>query len=180
MPSLQASYRAPNLPSTASGNIVTTAAMFVDGGGTNILVCPFPGSKVLHNRMFKLRVAGYATSGTTSTLTVSAYLVTGTPSATVASNGTAFMATSATSLASIGQAWWLEATCMYDATHTKIQGNYSGNIAGTAVALTTLTTTSLLAVSDTAETQNFCLSVLFGTTEATNTAVVTEFELEPL
>lgn len=180
MPSLQASYRAPNLPSTASGNIITTAKMVYDGGGTNILVLPFPGSNVLKNRMFKIRVAGYATSGTTSTLTVSAYFVVGTPSATVASNGTAFMATSATSLASTNQNFYLEALCMYDSTSTTIMGTFFGQIANTAVALTAITTTSLTTVSSTLETQNFCLSWLFGTTSATNNCVVTEFELEPL
>lgn len=180
MASFLATQRAANLPSTGSGNIITTAKMAYDSGGTNILVLQFPGSKVMSNRMFKVRVAGRATSGTTSTLVVSAYLVSGTPSATVASNGTAFMATSATSLASIAQSFFIVATCFYSADSTTIQGTYEGQIANTAIAKTAITTTSLTAVSATSETQFFCLSWLFGTTSATNNCIIDEFELEPL
>ena len=80
MPSFLATERAANLPSTASGNIITTAAVVLDSGGTNPLVLPIPGSNILKNRRFNVRIAGYATSGTTSTLVVGMYLTKGTPS----------------------------------------------------------------------------------------------------
>lgn len=181
MPSLLATTRATNLPSTGSGNVITTAAVILDSGGVNAVILPIPGSNVLKGRRFNVRVSGYAVSGTTSTLTVSAYLTKGKPSSTVASNGTAWMATSATSLASTNQNFFLEAELMWDGVSTNIYGNYHGNIANTAVALTAITSTSTTTI-DLATEQGyvFSLSVLFGTTSATNNCVVTEFELEPL
>ena len=180
MGSFLATTRAKNLPSTGSGNVITTAAMVLDSGGVNILVLPLDGSQVMSNRMFKIRVAGRAVSGTTSTLTVSAYFTATTPSATVASNGTAFMATSATSLASVKQSFFLEATCFYNADSTTIQGYYVGQIADTLIDLTAITTTSLTTVSATTEGQLFSLAVLFGTTNASNNCIIDEFEIEPL
>jgi|ERR1700690_1247137 len=168
------------LPSTGSGNIITTAAMIVDNGGVNILVCPFEGSRQMQNRMFKLVVSGHAVSGTTSTLTVGALFTQGRPVATVASNGTAFMATSATSLASTNQNFFLEATLMYDSTSKTITGYYMGSIANTLIVLTAVTATSLVSVDPVSENQFFSLSVLFGTTSATNNCIIDEFEISPM
>src|ERR1700690_1959351 len=91
------------LPSTGSGNIITTAAMIVDNGGVNILVCPFEGSRQMQNRMFRAVVSGQGGSGTTSGLTVGALFTQGKPQRTVARKVAAFMAARATSLAPSNQ-----------------------------------------------------------------------------
>ena len=168
------------LPSTGSGNVITTAAVIKDNAGVNALTVAFPGSRQMQNRKFRMTVSGHAISGTTSTLTVSAYFTQGQPSTTVASNGTAFMATSATSLASTNQNFFLEATLMYDSVSQTITGYYMGSIANTLIVLTAVTATSLVSVSPTSENQFFSLSVLFGTTSATNNCIIDEFEIEPL
>lgn len=178
MPSFLATARSNKLPSTGTGNI--TSETQINGSDGNLLVCPFEGSLVMQTpgnaRRFKLSIAGYGVSGTTSTFTLKLYFGTST---TIASNGTAMISATTASFASTNQNFFLNVELIYDSVSKSFAGVYYGQAANTLIDLTAITQTSVTTVSDVAEGQGFSLTGIFNSTNASNNLVVTTFEIIP-
>jgi hypothetical protein len=172
MPSFLATARSNKLPSANLGN-ATAETQFL-GSDNVLLVCPMEGSLVLNNRTFRLRIAGRCGSGTTSNFTVAVYFGVST---TIGSN-TKIATTAATAMASASHNFLIDVTMQYDTTSNKIQGQYSGNIANGLITAAGLTN-ALTSVSDVAEGQGFTVTGLFGSTNASNSAIIDTFELIP-
>jgi hypothetical protein len=174
MPSFLATSHSNQLPSKGTGNV--TAETQILGADGNLLILPLEGSNILQTpgncRLFDVIIAGYAGSGTTSTLELKMYLGTST---TIANNGTAIFDITTASLASTNQNFFIKVEFIYDSVSKKIQGCYHGLQVNTVIALAAVTATSLGSFSDLAEGQGFTLTALFGSTNASNNAVITTF-----
>ena len=173
-----ATSRSNQLPSKGTGNIVAETQIL--GADGKLLICPIEGSLVLQTpgnaRLFDLHIAGYGTSGTTSTVTLKLYLGTST---TIASNGTAVISTTTSSFASTNQNFFVKTEFIYDSVSGLIQGCFHGLQVNTVIALTNVTATSLGSFSDSAEGQGFTLTGIFNSSNASNNLVITTFELIP-
>ena len=172
MPSFSATARSNKLPSANLGNALAEA-QFLGSDGL-VLTCPLEGSIVLNNRTFRLRVAGRCGSGTTSNFTVAVYFGVST---TIGSN-TKIATTAATAMASANHNFLIDVTMNYDTASNKVQGQYGGNIANGLITAAGLTNV-LTSFSDVAEGQGFTVTGLFGSTNASNQAIIDTFELIP-
>jgi hypothetical protein len=179
MPSFLATSHSNKLPSTATGNV--TAETQILGSDGNLLILPIEGSYALQTpgnyRKFRVTIGGYATSGTTAQVTLKMYLGTST---TIASNGTAVIGPQFASLASGSHNFFITIDMSYDTVSKIIEGIYYGQAVSTLINLTAITTTSTGSFSDLSESQGFTLTAIFGSSNASNTLVISQFELEPL
>lgn len=183
MPQVNTVATAANLSSKDVGN-ATSETQFKDSGGTNVLLLPIPASNKLKAKPWYVLVGGRAGSGTTSNFTAAVYF----GNSTTISSNTAIATTSTNALASANHNWFLEILCMWDSTSKKIQGNFTGQVANTLVALAALSnvvTSVDLSLADTdfsatAAGTNKLLTVtgLFGSSNASNTAIVDYFEIQ--
>jgi hypothetical protein len=178
MPSFLASARSNKLPSTGTGNVTSETQIL--GSDGKVLVVPIEGSLVLQTpgnaRRFRYSIAGYMTSGTSSTVTLKMYLGTST---TIANNGTALFSITTASLGSTNQNFFLDLVLMYDSVSQSIAGYYVGQACNTLIDLTAITQTSLTTFSDVAENQGFTLTAIFNSTNASNNLIVTTAEIIP-
>jgi len=178
MPSFLATARSNQLPSKASGNLTSETQIL--GADGKLLICPMEGSLALSTpgnaRRFRLSIAGYMTSGTTSTVTLKLYFGTST---TISSNGTAMFSITTASLASTNQNFFVDVNLIYDSVSTSFGGYYIGSAVNTNISATAITQTSVTAVSASSEAQGWNLTAIFNTTNASNNLVVTTFEIVP-
>ena len=178
MPAFTATARSNQLPSKGTGNVTSETQILGQDG--KVLICPLEGSQVLQTpgnaRRFRLSIAGYGTSGTTSTVTFKVYFGT---SSTIASNGTAMVSVTTASFASTNQNFFLDTYLIYDSVSTSFAGYTIGSAVNTNVAQTAITQTSVTTVSDVAEGQGFTLTAIFNSTNSSNNLVVTTFEIIP-
>jgi hypothetical protein len=179
MPSFLATSHSNKLPSTGTGNVIAETQIL--GSDGNLLILPLEGSLILQTpgnaRRFKISIAGYGKSGTTSTVTLKLYFGTST---TISSNGTALVAPTTASFGSTNQNFFLNVELIYDSVSGSIAGIFYGQAANTLIDLTAITQTSVASgISDTAEGQGFTLTAIFNSTNASNNLVITTFELIP-
>ena len=179
MPSFLATARSNQLPSKATGNVTSETQIL--GADGKLLICPLEGSLVLQTpgnaRRFRLSIAGYMTSGTTSTVTLKLYFGTST---TIATNGTALISITTASLASTNQNFFLDVQLIFDSVSGSFGGYYVGSAVNTLIDLTAITQTSVASgIADSAEGQGFNLTAIFNSTNASNNLFVTAFEIIP-
>jgi hypothetical protein len=179
MPSFLATARSNQLPSKGTGNVTSETQIL--GADGKVLIIPLEGSLVLQTpgnaRRFKLSIAGYMTSGTTSTVTLKLYFGTST---TISSNGTAMFSITTASLASTNQNFFIDVWLVYDSVSGSFGGNFFGSAVNTLIDLTAITQTSVASgIADSAEGQGFTLTAIFNSTNASNNLFVTTAELIP-
>lgn len=172
MPSFIATARSNKLPSANLGNALAEA-QFLGSDGL-VLVCPLEGSSVLNNRPFRLRIGGRCGSGTTSNFTLKVYSGVST---TIGSN-TQIATSGAIAMASLNHNFFIEVLMTLDTTSSRVEGVFSGTMANGVIAVAALSNV-LTAFSDVAEGQGFTVTGLFGSTNASNQAIIDTFELIP-
>jgi hypothetical protein len=176
MPSMLATARSNKLPSKTLVS-PTAEAQFLGSDG-NPLVLPLEGSLVLqtpgNQRRFRLSVAGYGTSTGANTLTIKLYLGT---SATIASNGTAFISTTV-AMNSTNQNWFFDVYLNYDTQSNQVGGYYVGyaGLSTGIIDITAITSTSMGSFSDIAENQGITIT---GTCAGMSSHIVTCAEIIP-
>lgn len=178
MPSFLATARSNQLPSRGTGNVTSETQIL--GADGNPLILPIEGSLVLQTpsnaRRFRLSIAGYGVSGTTSTVTLKLYFGT---SSTIANNGTAVFSITTASFGSTNQNFFVDVNLIYDSVSKSFAGYFIGSACNTNIAATAITQTSVTTVSDSAEGQGFTLTAIFNSTNSTNNLFVTTAEIIP-
>ena len=162
------------LSASASGGVASGSA----------LPCRLPGSNILKNRPFLIRVAGRVTGGTTTNFTG---IIRYGNSATVASN-TQLATTGAIAVNSASGTWLLECECTMDSTSLKLCGVFYGYVNATAVAQITLSNNVTVldpstepALTTSSATQNvLTVTGTFSSGNASNVAYVDVFEVIPM
>lgn len=182
MPSIEAAKAAIPLPSAEInlGGTSTNEVFFKTASAQNgvaagtALTLYAPGQNTLKNRPFRVRVGGRVTAGTLGSFTANLYWGTTSLSATnikIATH-TCGLGTSTSST------WRLDADLSWDSTSSQLTGAFSGYMAGTVKALTTLTTsTTSVDLSGESTSNGFQISASFTAGNAANVAFVDYFEL---
>ncbi len=155
----------------------TTASALGQVAAGQPLVCPLPGSNVLKNRPFKVRVGGRVTcaSGTSSNFTGIVYVGT---SATIASN-VAIATTGALATRSNVGFWTLDIDLAYSGDNNNIFGRYTGFVNHETVVASAVITSTAQLTTLASESSNNGLTVTgtFSTGTAGNKAYVDYFEV---
>lgn len=181
MPDLGMSERAQPLPSaelnlggtsTSEGQFLTASAFGSTAAGQP-LVCPFPGSGVVKNRPFTIRVGGRISTAVASNFTAKLYFGS---SSTIASNTNIATTGAIGSIAgaSVPGTWALEFSGAIDGTGNVISGLQKGWVNKTAVSQAIITTTTT--INPATEGQGFTVTGTFATGTASNTAYCDWFE----
>jgi hypothetical protein len=192
MPDIQAAQSAVPLPSAELnlGGTSTSEKQFLSASASGGVAagspcqCRIPGSNVLKNRQFSIRIQGRVTGGTTTNFTVKVYYGNST---TIGSN-TSLATTGAIAVNSASGQFFMELICSWDATSQKIGGVFYGWVNATAVAqvvlsnLPTAVDLSTEAVLTTASGTQPVLTVTgqFSAGNAANVAFVDQFEVLPM
>lgn len=192
MPSSDMSQSALLLPSAELnlGGTTTTENQFLIKTATAgvpvtaALPCRIPGSSILKNRPFFIRVGGRVTGGTSGNFTAALYYGN---SATVGSN-TKLATTGAINVNTAGGTWNLDVRCSWDSTSQTIRGQFSGYVYATVVAAAILSnspTSVDLSTEPNLATASGTQNVLtvtgtFGSGNASNVAYVDWFEVMAL
>mgnify|MGYP003395740219 CR=1 FL=1 len=164
------------VPATAIGGtaITTVETQFKDYAGTNPLKVYVPGSTRLDGQMFKIIVAGRAIAGSTYNFTLNlAYGISATYSSntTVATSGTVAIATTSCP-------FLLTAEFVWDSVSQKLFGVSGNGFWGITPAIyTKAITTAVTSVDLTTEGLGFTLTGTFGTSHASNSAIITQFDI---
>ncbi len=181
MPSLEQGTHANPLPSaeinlggTSTNELFFKTASAQNGvAAASTLVCYTPGSNVMKQRPFKVRVGGRVTTGTSATATFSLYWGTTSLSASnikVASNSAV--------IATASRNWFIEFTGQWDSTSSQIMGVQSGWVAGSVVSGTVITaSTSTVDLSGESTSNGFTVTGTFSSGNASNAAFVDFFEV---
>lgn len=183
MSDIQAASRAIPLPSaeinlggtaTAEAQFLTASAQNGVASGTR-LICYTPGSNMLKQRIFKVRVGGRVTTGTTAVFTASLYWGT---SATISSNKK--VASGQANLVSTSGNWLVEFEGQWDATSAQLIGVQRGWVNSVPIALATISTsTTTVDLSGESTSNGFTVTGTFSSGNASNAAIVDFFEVIP-
>src|SRR5215831_12279461 len=165
------------LPSQALGN-ATSETQFLGSDG-NILTVYLPTSNKFvrgKSAAFTVWVQGYVTTGTTSNWTPKLYYGNST---TIGSN-TGIAAPSGVSLATLTRSWYIAATLNWDSGSKRLTGSFDSQIGDTYVAPASLSVVAVSLKKKAADitTVGFSVTGIFGSTNASNTAVVDFFEIQ--
>lgn len=191
MPDIQSAQSAVPLPSAELnlGGTSTSEKQFLSAtasGGVaagGLCQCRIPGSNVLKNRPFIVRVGGRVTGGGSTNFTVKVYY----GNSTTISSNTSLATSGAIAVNSASGDFFLELTCSWDNTSQKIGGVFYGWVNATAVAqviLSNLPTAVDLATEPALTTNSGTQNVLsvtgqFSSGFAANIAYVDVFEVIP-
>lgn len=131
---------------------------------------------------FKLHAWGRFTTGTSSTILATIQYnadvsVAGVVAAATAANNTDFKALSSRTLATITRPWNLELDCVWDSTSQRLSGQSNG-FSSETIETANAAITALTGVDCATGKVGFVVSAIFGSTNASNSAVLDGFTLE--
>jgi hypothetical protein len=161
-------------PSAGSGNVITTAAAFTYPVGGAAIIAGLPANGEYKNRLLRWKAAARIQPGTTGNVTMSLYSGLTVAAGTIMATTGAVSCTANCSAVIDAYGHWNDDTDTILGWQTGIMG-----------ATPTLTTLAILTANvaanpnpSIAATQSFFVSILFGTTNAANTAFLEEFSID--
>ena len=167
-------------PSPSQGVSSSAEFQFADAASSgNALIAWLPGSNKLQNRPIRIRMWGRVTTGGAYTFTGQIYLANAASSQTLA-NSTSIATTGAVTYSTVSGNFHLEVIGVWDSTSTYFQGTYDGYANGTAKTQTICTSVSKPALAPSTEGLAVTASGTFGTSHASNLAVLDGLEIEAL
>lgn len=169
--SASTTYRAPR--AAALGN-VTSETVFLNAlpsGSTTACICYLPGNSEADGKPITIRVAGKATGGTTTNLTIALYQ----GSSTTVGSDSALATTGAKAINSASGNFLLEFKGVLDVTSGILIGTASGYLNATAVSYAISSSVSSLTPAGAAIP--FVVTALFSASNASNAVSITSFTI---
>ena len=165
----------------ASGNVVAeTAFGLVSAPATRAFMGPLATPQGFDGREFWLRLGILVTTGTSSTYGPSIRLYSGGNTAlTTFTNDTAIITPSAPTIATATRLITIAARCQWDSTTARLNGEYKMNADSAFTTWASLTAGLTSGVATQGAIQ-WCVTGIFGSTNAGNTAVLKYFEMDTI